>query len=250
MTARRLAWLGGGLLSGALAATQAQAAPCVGAGYDRIFPGATDVVTGFADVPSPRFPGLWQEGRIGGYAYQIYANGEASVSDPAPEPAWEISVQCDSAAKTCAQTTEGTPPEPALRVAEQMGLCFTAPESVATSAEMPSPPAVVAPSTDGWALSPPPQTETTEVAEDLEVADDSDLVPPAPCGLATIEEGTPGVTFQRLLIAAGADPGPVDGLPGPRTRAALSEVLGEASANLASEDAIAALDSFLCAGNG
>ena len=273
-----------GPLAGLIVASQAAAAdPCVGASFDRPLPGATGVVTRRADVPSPRFPGVWQEGVISGYGYQIYANGEATIKDIGPEPAWSVSVLCEPGAESCSQTAEGDPPAAALRVADMMGQCFIAPETVKAPLPPAPEPEKVAPETDGWALDPsgseepdgpdttgrpetpdpserelPPPVSDTPVAlpplpplvpveEEVEEAPLADETPPAPCGVASMPEGAPGLTLQRLIVEAGADPGPLDGFPGRRTRAALAEILGPSAAALSNEEAIAALDALLCA---
>lgn len=241
MTLRWLALLGCGVLVSSLGVVEATAAPCVGAGYDKPFPGATDVETRFADVPSPRFPGLWQEGRISGYAYRIYANGEATIEPPGEDPAWVISVLCAPGAENCSETVEGAPPQAARRLSVQMGRCFTAPDTVAATTIKPEP-VSIAPETDGWALTPPPQPPFS--ADDAVEEDPGS--PVSPCGLASVAEGEPGITLQRLLVVAGANPGPLDGLPGARTRGALVQILGDQAADLEPAEAVIALDAFLC----
>lgn len=281
------------LLAG-LTATDASADPCVGAGFDKPFPGAVGVSTRHVDVPSPRFPGLWQEGSLGGYGYRLYANGEVQIDDPAPEPTWSITLLCGQIGTPCTETTEGTPPNAALTTARRLGQCFVAPDEVKAVPTEPEAP-LTAPSTEGWALGQPPtppepegsapdvlseeisEEAATSAPEDAPadpaqaIPDDApidtpeelateqievlvedaleatpDPVPVPPCGLATIPEGTAGFTLQRLLVAAGANPGPVDGLPGRLTRNALVEVLGQDAGGLTTDDAITALDAFLC----
>lgn len=225
---------------------RAQAAePCVGAGFDIPFPQARGVETRHVDVPSPRFPGLWQQGTLLGYPFKIYGNGEAALSAGGPEPQWDIAIRCDLHALDCTQESLGTPPQEALILAERLGLCFIAPNRLG-AAEVPAPAAApVAPQTEGWALTPPPPlSPPTQPAEST--PDRSTNVPTAACGVAALPEGTPGMTLQRLLAAAGGEPGPIDGFPGARTRAALIEVLGTGAANLEIEQAIAALDQVLC----
>lgn len=289
-----------GLVATSFTGLEAAAAPCVGDNFERPFPGATEVSTRFVDVPSPRFPGLWQEGRLQGYSYILYANGEATVQDGGLEPQWSISVFCDLENGSCEQVADGTPPAAAVRVATLMGQCFVAPETVDVPPVPEPEPDPVAPDTEGWALvlpddetdiSPQPTlSDTVEeplphpalVAEDgtadaepepaetqaeeaesepaepqpveaeaaepapAQVAAEDPPAPPAPCGLATVPEGTPGATLQRLLVEAGEDPGPIDGFPGRLTRRALIAVLGEDAGNLGTEAAIVALNAHLC----
>lgn len=234
-----------------LMATQAWAEPCVGAAFDTPFPGATGVVTRYADVPSPRFPGLWQEGLIRGYPYVLYANGEADLRDSRRDPMWVISVACDPGATTCVQEMDGTPPEVAVAIATQLGQCFVAPETVTTPAvSLPKPvttPAVPLPEP---VAEPRPAPAPTQAAPPSSlpplVPGDDDEVVRAPCGLDAVPEGEPGITLQLLLVEAGADPGPIDGLPGQKTLTALGQVLNVSPDDLTLEEAVAAMNSFLC----
>ncbi|WP_299031624.1 peptidoglycan-binding domain-containing protein [uncultured Sulfitobacter sp.] len=186
----------------------AGAEPCVLATFDKPLEWATSVVTRHADVPSPQFPGLWQEGVLDGYFYTVFANGEGTVASAQSRPDWKIRISCPAEEASCGFAAEGTPPETANRVADVVAQCLkgeAAPEDQAV----------------------PPE-------------------PAAPCGLATLEGGSNGKLLQRLLIIAGADPGPVDGFVGNDTRKALSEVLGTSAATLETTQALAALDAFLC----
>lgn len=237
---------------------QAVAEPCVGAAFDRQFPGATGVQTRHADVPSPRFPGLWQEGRINGDRYVLYANGEASLQDGAAEPEWSIFVQCDLEAATCTETVDGSPPEAALQLAEVLGQCFVNPDRVTMAEVVPPAPPLIAPQTDGWALAPTGGTPIVEPTDPDPTPASNPATGPAPepgpdpdpaavqCGLAAVSGEDDGTTLQLLLVEAGADPGPIDGLPGRKTRQALAQVLGPDASELGVQAAIDALDEFLC----
>ncbi|TDL90488.1 hypothetical protein [Meridianimarinicoccus aquatilis] len=70
--------------------------------------------------------------------------------------------------------------------------------------------------------------------------------PPADCGLQLVQEGPPVLTLQRLLVIAEQDPGPLDGLMGRRTGAALVAYLGPDAADLSIEEAIRQVDLELC----
>lgn len=324
------------LLAGTLHAVGATAAPCVGALYDRPFPEATGVETLVSDVPTPLFPGLWQQGQIQGFSYRIFANGDALLRPPEGSAGtWSVALLCDLTAKNCKQTIEGTPPAPARRILTLMELCLIAPEEMAPLKPEPSPelssspasssdarPAPDAePNTDppreGWALVQPdladntpsiPPTEppslpparerpdptlsplpipphvakappapdaaeereseaaspgnslaesptvaapalapTTPTPEAPDAAPSASAPPPAAlCGLATLPDGPPGLTLQRLVVAAGEDPGPLDGLVGRRTRAALARILSPGEAYLPVAEAIRTLDVYLC----
>ncbi|MHA6327059.1 hypothetical protein [Roseivivax sp. CAU 1753] len=195
-------------------------------------------MTRYADVPSPRFPGLWQEGRINGDRYFLYANGEATLENGGAEPDWSITVLCDLEARTCTETAEGSPPEAAFLVANLMGQCFVAPDNLKTPAITAPGPALVAPATEGWDVTPKPGEPVAETTDPEPTS--------AACGLAAVPDEDPGTTLQLLLVEADVDPGPIDGLPGRNTRQALVQVLGESAEDLELEAAVAALNAFLC----
>ena len=254
-------------------AAAALAGPCVGDRFEVPYPGATGVETRFADVPSPRFPGLWQEGRIEAYSYTIFANGDARLFDGIHPSNWLIVIDCDIANARCEETAQGTAPKRALQISEQMQLCFLSPESV-TAPLPPSRPvgssklaepigSVATGSTDkvqvteamtlptnGAAQTPPDTTILMEMGSSAHTEELSTPapapVPALPCGRAAVPADTPGFTLQRLIIAAGGDPGPLDGLPGRLTREALISVLGATAYDLDTETAIQVLDVFLC----
>ena len=184
------------------------AEPCVLATFDKPLEGALNVVTRHADVPSPQFPGLWQEGTLEGYFYAVYANGEGAVASAQSRPNWKIRISCAVEEANCAFASDGAPPDKANQVADIVAQCL--------KGEAPA--------------------KTEPVAPE----------PAAPCGIATLEEGSDGKLLQQLLIIAGADPGPVDGFVGNDTRKALAEVLGTSSVAMETADALTALDKFLC----
>lgn len=307
-------------------AAPVHATSCLGPALEIPFPTAQGVETRRADVPAPRFPGVWQDGVVQGFAYRMFANGDATLAPMSSQATWQVIVQCDLPQAKCTQAVDGTPPEEALRVAELLKQCFLDPGKVTAEAVRPPPPPplpppppppepeapVTQPSEDaaaapeataptpqppGWALAapseggqprrqaaqenipaplpplvpqaapPPAQTgavpasnpaPSDPVPEDpvptdppvevsSEQAAQETATPPAPCGLATLPEGErPVLTLQRLLLLAAANPGPLDGIPGRRTRRALVQVLGTEATNLPVGDAIAALDEKLC----
>ncbi|WP_141137804.1 hypothetical protein [Actibacterium lipolyticum] len=69
---------------------------------------------------------------------------------------------------------------------------------------------------------------------------------PATCSVETIDDENLTRKLQGMLVLAGADPGPLDGIPGAMTTNALISVLGETAAQLPTEDAIAALRELMC----
>lgn len=199
------------LLGGAQAAG---AAPCVSPTFDTPLAGAQNVVTRQVDVPSPQFPGLWQEGTLDGFFYTLYANGEGVLRAGPGAGEWELRVLCAPDAATCTRAQTGTPPDAAQPVASVLGQCLLGEVAAA----------------------PAPEVIATPAPEEAA----------APCGVAAVPEGTPIAILQSLLAAAGSDPGPVDGLMGGKTRDALLQVLGEEAATLDTDAAIAALDTLLC----
>lgn len=106
-----------------LAAHQAQAAPCVGDNFDRPLPGAQDVERRSSDVPTARYPGLWQEGRVAGFAYQLASDLSGSLADSATSPGWQIAIVCDADAATCRHSGAGAPAE-AAAVADALERCL------------------------------------------------------------------------------------------------------------------------------
>jgi len=91
--------------------TQAAATPCVSSTFDVPVPGATDVTSYVTDLPSPSFPAFWQEGRLDGYAYRIFANATGMVRGVGQYDEWAIELHCDAGAETCTFTPTGTPPK-------------------------------------------------------------------------------------------------------------------------------------------
>jgi len=193
------------------------AEPCVSATFDKPLEGASSVITRQVDVPSPQFPGLWQEGILNGYFYAIYANGEAELKAVLEPQEWTLKVNCTADAEGCAKSQTGTPPPEANATLAILEQCL------------------------GGAVVPqaPEAPNVTEVAEVAEVVK-------APCGLQTVAEGADGEVLQNLIVAAGKDPGPVDGIIGAKTLDALVEILGPSSRSLGVREAVTALDAFLC----
>lgn len=204
----------------------AAAQSCVSPTFDTPLEGAVDVVTRHVDVPSVRFPNLWQEGVLNEYFYAIYADGEGVVKSSASAREWKIDITCQPDQPDCAFTTEGAPPQEATGVASVIAACL--------KGEWPPEP------------EPEPEPEPVEVEQVEAEAPQPQAEPLAPCGLATLGDESEGRLLQQLLIIAGADPGPIDGFVGNDTRTALREVLGVSSVTLGTGDAITALDKLLC----
>lgn len=192
------------------------AEPCVTATFDIPLAGAEDVVTKLVDVPSPQFPGLWQEGSINDFFYTLYANGEGILRPTRNSTEWQISIKCELGSETCAIAETGEPSTDGVETAAHLAACLRGIEVPA--AEEPPAPAI-------------------EIVEST---------PPEPCGKAAIPRGDVGVTLQRLLVLAGGDPGPIDGYPGELTQTALVSILGEDARALDAAKAVAAMDDYLC----
>lgn len=170
-----------------------------------------------ADVPSSRFPGLWQEGTVAGWPYRLFSNGDGDIQSDRRTPVWRIAFMCQAQTKDCSVTETGTPSDEVKRIAINLQSCL---------------------------LGLPLETETT--VEDLEPESAPVPLRQEPCGLALIPELSGAFALQELLRLSGANPGPLDGILGSQTREALAGVLGEESSELAVTDAIAQLDVFLC----
>lgn len=126
------------LLVGVLQALPAAAAPCVGAAYDVPLAGAVDVVMRYADVPSAQFPGIWQEGLIGGDFYQIFSNRVAILRADRLSQDWSITVDCQQ--RPCLLTVTGIPPDAAKATSIQLEQCLVPPEiKVAAAKAKPKP---------------------------------------------------------------------------------------------------------------
>jgi hypothetical protein len=203
-------------------------APCTTQAFDRPFPGATDVVSRVVDVPSVRFPGFWQEGTIGAYPYKIFSNGEGQLQSARRHPDWVIGLVCD---EVCEITTQGTPPENAVKIAAVIGECLLGTditeEDVATAQSLVS----VAQAAQPTAPTPVAVPINPEVSV---------------CTPPVVSEASQAAKFQRLLVIAGQDPGPVDGFLGPLTFQAFESIIDETATAISTADAIKLVEDFIC----
>lgn len=162
----------------------AAAAPCVGTDLQTPLPGASGVEVRHADVPSALFGGTWQQGRLGGFAYQIHANGSAVIGDAPAMAGWRVDLTCDPEARRCARVATGDGPAEALPLAGQIEACLLGPE--------PAPPAraEAAPAAE----SPSAPAEAARPAAEVEASSPPAAEPPAPAapGAAQQGSGTPG----------------------------------------------------------
>jgi hypothetical protein len=174
-------------------------------------------MTQMADVPSSRFPGLWQEGTIAGWPYRLFSNGDGDIRSDRRSPIWRIAFKCEAETKDCSVTETGTPSDEIKRIAINLQSCLL-----------------------GQAV------EFETIVEDAKPEGAPEPVRQDPCGLALIAEFSDVFALQELLRLAGANPGPVDGIMGSQTREALADVLGEEKSEFAVTDAIKQLDALLC----
>lgn len=214
------------------------AAPCVGTTFDLPFPDATNVETRLADAPSPQFPGIWQEGLISGWPYRLFANGDGDLRSDPNTPLWEIAFICQSNEEACSVTQKGTLPDGAARVATNLQNCMLGLPLV-TAFPVPAPDPVAE-------LQPETELENETADESAVEIIGSEDVTPEPCGVALVSGRSNIADLQELITLAGEDAGPADGIMGPQTRDALTNVIGETAANLDVPEAIAQLDKLLC----
>lgn len=227
------------------------AEPCIGDDFDRMFPGATEVQTYYVDVPTSQFPGIWQEGSINNFFYRIYGNGDALLRATGHE--WEIFISCDLSEMKCNIDADGNPPIDAESIAEGLALCFTAPEQMTFDRFGTQPSRIDAVQSQspleeldpmaGVSSNYLTQGGSLKSVKELSV----DSVEHAKCGLGIEASGSRGLILQRLIVLAGGDPGPLDGIVGGKTKASLINILGEEADGLDVNDAIDALESYLCA---
>ena len=222
--------------------TWSAAAPCVGPALDRPLPGAQDVRQVSADVPTARFPGLWQQGRVDGLVYRIFGDGTAVLSDDPGAPRWQIRVDC--AEPTCRTAVTGAPDAGADRVAAALGRCLTGQAVTATDLRRTAPafPTGLPKDVPDQGRGLPPAAALATAAGQAPRRPALECRPdPALFG------DTPAHTLQRMLLAAGQDPGPDDGVLGPRSQTALQAALGpKASTDV--PRAILALQAMRCRG--
>ena len=200
--------------------TFAVAEPCVGADFEKPFPGGRDVVTRRADVRSSLFPGVWQEGSVADLSYKLYGNGDAVVQAKPLQATWRLSYSCPQDGSLCGQDVQGAPPPEAFDLLDDLNTCYRNEKPAAPTAS----------------IDPIKVTEQNE----------ADQVQASPCGSATFSDEQDEVVLQKLLTLAGTDPGVADGIIGPKTTRALVDALGEIGPDLEVTKAIEMLDGILC----
>lgn len=211
-------------------ASHAAATPCVSSTFDVPLPGATDVTSHVTDLPSSVFPAFWQEGRLGDYRYQIFANIAGVLRGDKQDEPWAIEITCDAATETCTFTPTGNPPEPATRTAERIGQCLVPTFPINDTSQVLE------------------QTAQQPRSSEHESALEPETVnAPVPCGLAITNELTDVATLQRLLFLLGEDPGPVDGFLGPRSFFAMEAYVNNPGWSTPIPDLITELSEQHCA---
>ena len=236
------------ILSLYLQANELQATPCVGSDFATPLPGASNVTAHAVDVPSPLFPGFWQEGTKNGFDYVLYANGDATLQTN-EEGSWRISVSCALDASECAIEVKGSPTEQAMQVAEQLKQCLQQGEVTEPSHQTEETPDVDRLTNGTTAPVQGVESNIDAGSSTRSLADDSlinQTEEKQACGAEAIDDDNATRKLQRMLILADADPGPVDGLPGSMTNSALLDVLGELALQLSTEEAVAAVQRLIC----
>lgn len=112
------------LIAGLTLPEAALSDPCIGAAFDKSLPGAQEVQRHYADVPSARYPGLWQQGRVAGFVYKLFPDMTANLADSRDAPQWQIDVLCDAETASCSQETKGAPDPAATGIAMTLGRCL------------------------------------------------------------------------------------------------------------------------------
>ncbi|QBY01240.1 peptidoglycan-binding protein [Rhodophyticola sp. CCM32] len=209
MRLRRAIRWGGILFAFAWSGPVLADAPCVGAGFNIPLPGAVDVDRRIVDVASAHSAGLWQEGRVNDVVYRVFANRTGMIADDLIRPGWRIEIFCDAADTGCRQEEIGTAPERGHRLADALAICMTGTQITASDV------------TDG-------ATGIDGAGGALSDADTPFAEGPVPACAEPVptDENEQVRQAQTILLQIGLDPGPVDGLLGPLTLAALMEDLG------------------------
>ncbi len=224
---KKTALLGPAVLCGF--ASTAFAEPCVSETFERPLPEATSVVSYISDVPSALFPAFWQEGILEGFRYKILASSEGTVGPIDIREDWAISITCNTADLTCNLSIDGEPPQTAVTVSDRIGQCLLGLEITVEE--------IIDQTSDSQSA----ESSIEETLQDISLSEEPI------CGSASISEINEVAVMQRLLIMAGEDPGPVDGILGPLTFAGMEPFVAGADRNTPIPDVIALLDAQLCA---
>lgn len=217
--------------------------PCVGDLVNTPFPGAVDVVRRSVDVASARVAGLWQEGRIEGFAYQVFSNRTGMIADDLVRPNWRIEVFCDAPDSTCRQDAMGSPPDEATAVAESLALCMIGEPLEASDLIVPELALeAIAPSSIG---EPEAAEAPEEALPDIAATIVQTMLPSCGTPIPT-DENEQVLQLQTILQQIGFDPGPVDGLLGPLTIAAVIEAIGSEATGLSTHASLTAVREAHC----
>lgn len=228
------------LIAVVASATQLAARPCVSPTFDVPLAGATDVTSHVTDLPSSAFPAFWQEGRLDGYAYKIFANGTGMLRGDGGDQPWSIEVMCDVSDATCTLSQTGAPPETAVRASERIAQCL-APQTV-IGKDPQEPVAPIAEGADAAIAVTSPALVQPDAAPEPQTPE-----PDTACGAAITNEATDIATLQRLLVLLGEDPGPVDGFLGPQTFAAMEAFVTDPSWSTPIPELVTVLSQMHCA---
>lgn len=126
------------LLLAAVPAAALSAQSCPGPDLSQPPDGATSVEVRHADVPNARFPGVWQQGRLGDLSYRLYPGGFGTIGPGQHMAEWRIEMSCNPQDRTCTYWDFGEVPEGMQPRARQLGRCLL-------GSEPPKPPPAPAP---------------------------------------------------------------------------------------------------------
>ncbi|MGO4855625.1 hypothetical protein [Phaeovulum sp. W22_SRMD_FR3] len=141
-------------------------------------PGATGVQVRHADVPTARFPGLWQQGVIDGLQYWLYADLSATLAPGNSADDWRIELTCDATTETCDRVISGATPDTARLTADMLERCLAGLPLVVEEVQARAPAAVPVSEADAAARG-------DEVPEETPAATSSTLNPIADATPAT-----------------------------------------------------------------
>lgn len=214
----------------AISPANAWAESCVSSTFDKPLPGATDVELRMADVPSALHPVIWQEGSLSGHFYKLFPDGTGSLASSQTRPDWKVEITCDLKDSKCAYNSSSNAPSSSYDVAKKIGQCLLGKKEISEEIEA-NPEAL--------------ESEVTLKNEAIDSIKNKESKIDK-CEDISVPEEKPEIALQLLLVLAGTDPGPIDGIIGSSTLKALDEVWNMSDPKLNLNDAILGVKKFLC----